>query len=715
MGLTSSSTGTKLLDNDIEALKSKCDFTIAIAGNPNVGKSTVFNSLTGLHQHTGNWPGKTVSNASGIATFNNKNFLLVDIPGTYSIMSNSQEEEIARDYICFGNPDCTVVVLDATCLERNLNLVYQILEITNKVVVCVNLLDEAKKKGIEIDLDKLSFTLGVPVVGTIARKKKTLNKLMQSVYEVCTENCSDELFKIEYPESIENAITIVEKSAKELLCSSLFTNYRWISLKLLEGNSKIISSIENYLNINLVDNENISCSVNKAKEILEENNINISSFKDIIVSTIMFHSEKISLDVIRCKRQNYSVRTNKIDKILTSKLTGIPIMLLFFALIFWITITGANYPSALLTKFFNYIETKLVLLFEHFNSPLWLIDISVFGLYRTLAWIVAVMLPPMAIFFPLFTILEDLGYLPRIAFNLDNFFRKACTSGKQALTMCMGFGCNAAGVVGCRIIDSPRERLVAMLTNNFVPCNGRFPFLITISSIFFASSALGIWSSIWSTLAVITVIIIGVIVTLVVSKILSKTILKGMPSSFMLELPPYRTPQFGKILVRSIFDRTLFVLGRAVSIAIPAGIIIWLFANINISGISLLTHVANFLNPFAKLMGLDGYILTAFILALPANEIVLPIILMSYTAGGSLMQIDDLSNISNILISNGWTILTAINVMLFCLMHFPCSTTLITIRKESGSLKWTALAFLIPTFLGIITCMFTTGVYNLIF
>lgn len=715
MGLTSSSTGTKLLDNDIEALKSKCDFTIAIAGNPNVGKSTVFNSLTGLHQHTGNWPGKTVSNASGIATFNNRNFLLVDIPGTYSIMSNSQEEEIARDYICFGNPDCTVVVLDATCLERNLNLVYQILEITNKVVVCVNLLDEAKKKGIEIDLDKLSFTLGVPVVGTIARKKKTLNKLMQSVYEVCTENCSDELFKIEYPESIENAITIVEKSAKELLCSSLFTNYRWISLKLLEGNSKIISSIENYLNINLVDNENISCSVNKAKEILEDNNINISSFKDIIVSTIMYHSEKISLDVIRCKRQNYSVRTNKIDKILTSKLTGIPIMLLFFALIFWITITGANYPSALLTKFFNYIETKLVLLFEHFNSPLWLIDISVFGLYRTLAWIVAVMLPPMAIFFPLFTILEDLGYLPRIAFNLDNFFRKACTSGKQALTMCMGFGCNAAGVVGCRIIDSPRERLVAMLTNNFVPCNGRFPFLITISSIFFASSALGIWSSIWSTLAVITVIIIGVVVTLVVSKILSKTILKGMPSSFMLELPPYRTPQFGKILVRSIFDRTLFVLGRAVSIAIPAGIIIWLFANINISGISLLTHVANFLDPFAKLMGLDGYILTAFILALPANEIVLPIILMSYTAGGSLMQIDDLSNISNILISNGWTILTAINVMLFCLMHFPCSTTLITIRKESGSLKWTALAFLIPTFLGIITCMFTTGVYNLIF
>lgn len=563
MGLTSSSTGTKLLDNDIEVLKSKCDFTVAIAGNPNVGKSTVFNSLTGLHQHTGNWPGKTVSNASGVTTFNNKDFLLVDIPGTYSIMSNSQEEEIARDYICFGNPDCTVVVVDATCLERNLNLVYQVLEITNKVVVCVNLLDEAKKKGIEIDLDKLSFSLGVPVVGTIAMKKKTLENLMQAVFDVCSSNFQNELFKIEYPETIEDSINIVEESVKNLLVNSTFSNYRWISLKLLEGNSRIISSIEKYLNVDFANNKIICSNINKAKKILEKNAINASSFKDIIVSTIMYYSEKISLDVTTCRRQNYSSRTHKIDKFLTSKLTGIPIMLLFFALIFWITITGANYPSQLLTRFFNYIEDKLVLLFEYFSSPSWLINIFIFGMYRTLAWVVAVMLPPMAIFFPLFTILEDLGYLPRIAFNLDNFFRKAYTSGKQALTMCMGFGCNAAGVVGCRIIDSPRERLVAMLTNNFVPCNGRFPFLITISSIFFASSAFGAWSSIWSTLAVIFVVILGVIVTLIVSKILSKTILRGMPSSFMLELPPYRTPQFGKILVRSIFDRTLFVLRKS--------------------------------------------------------------------------------------------------------------------------------------------------------
>lgn len=441
MGLTSSSTGSKLLDDDIEVLKNKCDYTIAIAGNPNVGKSTVFNSLTGLHQHTGNWPGKTVSNAMGMTNFKGKEFLLVDIPGTYSIMSNSQEEEIARDYICFGNPNCTVVVVDSTCLERNLNLVYQILEITNKVVVCVNLLDEASKKGIEIDLDKLSFKLGVPVVGTVARKKKTLNNLMDSIYTVCSSDYRNEnitSFKIDYPDAIESAINILQKSVESVLKGIKFKNFRWITLKLLEGNKKIISSIEKYLNVELYKNEDIQKSLLEAKQLLQDSDINSSSFKDKIVSTIMFHSEETSLDVTNYKKANYNMRNNKIDRILTSKLTGIPIMLLFFALIFWITITGANYPSQLLSNFFNLIEDKLVYLFEFFNSPNWLIEVLVFGMYRTLAWVIAVMLPPMAIFFPLFTILEDLGYLPRIAFNLDGFFRKAYTSGKQALTMCMG-------------------------------------------------------------------------------------------------------------------------------------------------------------------------------------------------------------------------------------------------------------------------------------
>ena len=714
MGLTSSSTGSNLLNSNIEDLMSKCDYTIAIAGNPNVGKSTIFNSLTGLHQHTGNWPGKTVSNAMGITNFNNTNFLLVDIPGTYSIMSNSQEEEIARDYICFGNPDCTVVVVDATCLERNLNLVYQILEITNRVVVCVNLLDEAEKKGIEIDLDKLSFNLGVPVVGTIARKKKNLNNLMKAVYDICSSDNDSEYFKINYPDIIEQSIDIVQKGIQPILYNHNFNNYRWISLKLLEGNKKIIASIEKYLDIKIYENEDVQKKLLKARQLLSNNNINSSSFKDKIVSTIIFHSENISLDVINYKKENYNKKAHKIDKILTSKLTGIPIMILFFSLIFWITITGANYPSQILSNFFNWFEGKLVYTFELCNSPSWLTGILIYGMYRTLGWVISVMLPPMAIFFPLFTILEDLGYLPRIAFNLDGIFKKACTSGKQALTMCMGFGCNATGVVGSRIIDSPRERLIAILTNNFVPCNGRFPFLITIASIFIVGNFFGIWSSFLSTLSVVIVVIIGILMTFIISKTLSKTILKGLPSSFVLELPPYRKPQIGKVLVRSIFDRTLFVLGRAIAIAAPAGIVIWMFANITISEVSILNYIANFLNPFAKLIGLDGYILTAFILALPANEIVLPIILMSYMSGGKLVQIEEISTISSILINNGWTILTAINVMLFSLMHFPCSTTLISIKKETQSLKWTFLAFSIPTICGIIACMITTGFYNLV-
>ena len=392
-------------------------------------------------------------------------------------MSSSQEEEIARDYICFGNPDCTVIVVDATCLERNLNLVFQVLEITNKVVVCVNLLDEAHKKGIEIDLDKLSFKLGVPVVGTIARKKKTLKNLMENIYKVClSSNDYNTSFKLKYPNVIEEAINIVEKNVKPIIFNNNFNNSRWITLKLLEGNKKIISSIENYLNINLLTNPDIQISLSNARNLLEDNNINLSAFKDKLVSTIMFHCENMILDSICYKKSNYNQFNTKIDKILTSKLTGVPIMFLFFAMIFWITIAGANYPSTFLSNFFNFIEGKLIYFFQTLNSPDWLVGVLIYGMYRTLGWVIAVMLPPMAIFFPLFTILEDLGYLPRIAFNLDNFFRKACTSGKQALTMCMGFGCNAAGVVGSRIIDSPRERLISILTNNFVPCNRKISF-----------------------------------------------------------------------------------------------------------------------------------------------------------------------------------------------------------------------------------------------
>ncbi len=713
----------------------KNTYTVALAGNPNVGKSTIFNSLTGMHQHTGNWTGKTVANATGKAIINDKEFTFVDIPGTYSIMSNSEEEEIARDYICFGNPDATVIVVDSTCLERNLNLVYQIMEITDNIIVCVNLLDEAKKKKIKIDLKKLEDLLGVPVVGTVARDKQTLENLKKTIYKVCEGEIKPYTKTVRYEQEIEENLEKIvgaldtdslknEYSEKRNMATDIEVEenkiskklYRWIAIKLIDGEEKILKSIQENLELNLGEQE-IRQSVIEAKKNLETVEITSKNFKDKIVADIMKKAEETSKEVCTFENKNYRKRDLKIDKILTSKIFGIPIMILFLGLIFWITIVGANYPSEWLFSVFNWLQDKLIYFANYIHCPIWLSDMLINGVYKTLTWIVAVMLPPMAIFFPLFTILEDLGYLPRIAFNMDGFFKKACCSGKQMITMCMGFGCNACGVTGCRIIDSPRERLIAILTNNFVPCNGRFPFLITIATIFIAGAFAGgngFLASILSTFAVIIVIIFGIFLTLVISKILSKTILKGMPSSMILELPPYRKPQFGKILVRSIFDRTLFVLGRAISVAAPAGLVIWLMANIGINGQSLLSIIANFLNPFAKLMGLDGYILTAFILGIPANEIVLPIILMCYLKSGTLVNIEDTIQIGQILIQNGWTMITAMNVMLFTILHFPCATTLLTVKKETGSWKWTAISFAIPTVCGIVLCMFTNLVYNFI-
>ncbi len=693
-------------------IKRKNTYTIALAGNPNVGKSTIFNNLTGMNQHTGNWTGKTVANAIGYFEYRGEQYKIVDIPGTYSIMSHSQEEEIARNYICFGNPDATVVVIDATSLERNLNLVLQITEITDNLIVCVNLLDEAKKKKIKIDLEALSSILKVPVVGVTARKKKTLNNLLKVMKTVCEgKEKIDQIYQIQYQENIERAIKQVKESIMEQYKIEEKLA-RWISIKVLDGEERILREIEKQLHIKLINHIEIEKVKQEALEVLEEKGIYQEEFKEKIVSTIVKDAEEIGKKVCQFENKDYASRDRKIDKILTSKKYGIPIMILFLLLIFWITIVGANYPSQFLFSVFGSIQEKLIEFATYIHCPEWLSNMLILGVYQTLTWVISVMLPPMAIFFPLFTILEDLGYLPRIAFNMDGFFKKACCSGKQMITMCMGFGCNSCGVTGCRIIDSPRERLIAILTNNLVPCNGRFPFLITVATIFIAGTIGGIGASIVSTIAVMGVIILGIIMTLVISKILSKTILKGMPSSFVLELPPYRKPQFLKVLVRSIFDRTIFILGRAIAVALPAGLVIWLFANIGIQGESLLTIIANFLDPLANLMGLDGYILTAFILGIPANEIVLPITLMCYMQGTSLVNMEDTFVIGEILRQNGWTILTAINVMLFTIFHFPCATTLLTIKKETGSWKWTAISFLIPTVCGIVLCMLTTLVYH---
>ncbi len=713
MGLTNKSTGLEILEQELKIEKTtSTDKIIALAGNPNVGKSTVFNSLTGLNQHTGNWPGKTVTNAHGNYYHRDNNFILVDIPGTYSLMANSMEEEVARDFICFGNPDATVIVVDATCLERNLNLVLQTLEITSKVVVCVNLMDEAKRKNIFIDLEKLSKQLGVPVIGTSAIKGKGLHDLMDSVYDVAFNKVSLNPLDIQYDESIEKAISQVELVLKPIIGDKL--NTRWVALKLIDGDITLLDSINKYLGFNLSEQKELMDQVHNSRDFLNTNGISHDILRDKIVSHLVNIAENISNKVVSFENKDYNNFDRKIDKYLTSKKFGIPIMILLLAVVFWITITGANYPSEMIAKGLFWLQDRLKDFFIWLGTPPWVHGVLVMGIYRTLAWVVSVMLPPMAIFFPLFTLLEDLGYLPRVAFYLDNFFKKSCACGKQALTMCMGFGCNAAGIIGCRIIDSPRERLIAIITNNFVPCNGRFPILIAIISMFFTGFLDEPLQSIILALILTGVIVLGVVMTLIVSRLLSSTILKGIPSNFTLELPPYRKPQIGKIIVRSIFDRTLFVLGRAVVVAAPAGLIIWIMANIYIGNSSILAHSANFLDPFAKLIGLDGYILMAFILGFPANEIVIPIIIMSYMATSSLLELDSLVNLKDLLVSNGWTWLTAVCVMLFSLMHWPCATTCLTIRKETQSFKWTIISFLVPTVAGIVICFLFANAVRLI-
>lgn len=701
MGLTKSSTGIKAVDEfTVVKKRSESEKIIALAGNPNVGKSTIFNALTGLNQHTGNWPGKTVANALGTCQSKCCQYTLVDIPGTYSLMAHSAEEEIARNFICFNNPDAVVVVCDATCLERNLNLVLQAMEISDKVIICINLMDEAKRKKIDIDTKTLSDTLHVPVVSTVARKKKTLRNLLDAIDDTVLNKKSDAQFRITYPTEIESAISVIEKAVKEKIGDSI--NARWLSIKLLENDELLMKELNKRFGEELLTSEDLRAAIYTAHEHLAA--VQSDSFKDIIASTVITTAEGIADKAVKYNYDNYSSLDRRLDKFLTGKIWGFPAMIMMLALIFWITVTGANYPSEILSKFLFNIQDKLTELFIRLNAPKWLHGILVLGMYRVLAWVTAVMLPPMAIFFPLFTVLEDSGYLPRIAYNLDKPFKKCCACGKQALTMCMGFGCNAAGIVGCRIIDSPRERLLAILTNNFVPCNGRFPTLISIISMFLIFKN-GKCTSIISSLILTFFIVGGIFLTFAVTNLLSKTLLNGIPSSFTLELPPYRIPQFGKIIVHSIFDRTIFVLGRAAAVAAPAGMIIWLMANIYIHGANILNICANFLNPFASLMGLDGVILIAFVLGFPANEIVIPIIIMAYMSSGTITEFDSLNELKSLFVENGWTTVTAVCTMIFSLFHWPCSTTLLTIKKETGSLKWTALAAAIPTLCGIIICM----------
>ena len=695
----------------VDGNENKNQFSVALAGNPNVGKSTLFNSLTGSSQHTGNWAGVTVSCFKGSCSSKKYNYVFADLPGTYSLMAHSAEEALARDGICFGNCDAAVVICDSTCLERNLNLVLQILETGIPAMVCVNFMDEAAKKNIRVDLPALSRELSAPVAGTTARKKRSLEHFLDRLDET-VDHPDTEPFHISYDAAVEQAISMLLPFTEPL---SSRLSPRWLALRLLENDPGLLRSLNTFLGRDLSEDDALCQAVRQAQSHLDQAGIFEDDLKDRIVSGIVNTAESIASRTVSLPEKPYGKRDAFWDRILTGRLAGYPAMIGLLALIFWLTITGANYPSALLSSLFFSFQEKLTAAFMAVNAPQWLHGILVLGVYRVLAWVISVMLPPMAIFFPLFTLLEDFGYLPRIAYNLDRPFQCCKACGKQALTMAMGFGCNAAGVTGCRIIDSPRERLIAILTNSFVPCNGRLPALVTLITLFFTgASSAGPISSLRPALILTFFILTGVAATFFVSRLLSATVLKGMPSSFTLELPPYRRPQIGRVIWHSILDRTLFILGRAAAVAAPAGLVIWILANVSIGDISLLARFSGYLDPIGHLMGMDGVILMAFILGLPANEIVIPIIIMAYTSQGTLIEPGNLSDLHTLLISQGWTWVTALCTMVFFLFHWPCSTTLMTIKKETGSLKWTCLAVLLPTACGVILCMAITAFSRLL-
>lgn len=717
------------------------DYVVALAGNPNVGKSTVFNALTGLRQHTGNWPGKTVTRAEGGFVYDSSRYKLVDLPGTYSLLSTSLDEQVARDFILFGRPDVTIVVVDATRLERNLNLALQVLEITNRAVICLNLVDEAERRGLRVDDRRLARDLGVPVVATAARQGVGLDELLRAVADVATGRTEGRPHRTGH--AVGRSAPAVSQAVDELMAhlSASFPdlpNARWVALRLLDGDESIIQAVRSgeLGHQTADDGKPIANDARPAPD--EGAHALILAAADRLRREVgqTFH-EHLMEDVYgeaalladrAVTRPGEAERFDldrAIDRVVTSRRWGFPLMLLLFALVFWITIVGANYPSQWLS--FVLIDTLhpwLQNAAAALGFPWWLSGVLIDGMYLATAWVVSVMLPPMAIFFPLFTLLEDFGYLPRVAFNLDSAFRRSGAHGRQALSMMMGFGCNAAGVVATRVIDSPRERLIAMLTNNFALCNGRWPTQILIATLFIGSLVPAYLAGFVSAAAVVGIAVLGVFLTFAASWFLSRTMLRGEVSTFSLELPPYRPPRIRQTIATSLIDRTIYVLWRAIVFAMPAGAVIWLIANVQVAGQPVAAYLINFLNPLGLLIGLNGIILLAYIVAIPANEIVIPTVLMLTvlmtgaggvsSGAGVLVQTESNDAIMGVLQAGGWTLLTGVNLMLFSLLHNPCSTTIYTIYKESGSRKWAAVATLLPLAMGFVVTFVVAQVWRLL-
>ncbi|MCH7548694.1 MAG: ferrous iron transport protein B [Candidatus Krumholzibacteriota bacterium] len=715
------------------------DYVVALAGNPNTGKSTVFNALTGLRQHTGNWPGKTVARAEGGFALGDSRYKLVDLPGTYSLLTTTEDEEIARNFILFAKPDVTVVVIDANHLERNLNLALQVLEITDRVVICLNLVDEAKRHGRTIDHRRLARDLGVPVVPTVARSRDGIDDLLATVAKVAGGEIECRPFRAHRNDGpAERAIRELSAEISQVIPG--LSNARWVALRLLDGDALIENALATGQLADLVGGQAVLTGravmgaeaqpFPGAQRILETARTLRwdlgSEFHDQLTEDTYADAGRIAgrATSIDGERSRFDL-DRIIDDLVTSRWFGLPLMIGVLTAVFWVTIAGANVPSGMLAQL---LIGKGLPLLHSFGSaihmPWWMSGFLFDGVYLSTAWVIAVMLPPMAIFFPLFTLLEDFGYLARVSFNLDGLFKRAGAHGKQALTMSMGFGCNAAGVIATRIIDSRRERLIAIITNNFALCNGRWPTQILIASIFIGGLVPAHLAGFVSATAVVSIALLGVAITFVVSWFLSRTVLRGEASSFTLELPPYRPPRFWHTVYTSLIDRTIFVLWRAVIFAVPAGAVIWLAGNIHVGDASVAEHLVSALDGPGLILGLNGVILLAYIVAIPANEIVIPTLLMltvlslgipeAGQGAGVMFELDSVSDIGDILKAGGWTLLTGVNLMLFSLLHNPCSTTIYTIWKETHSRKWTTVASLLPVAIGFAVCFLVAQVWRLI-